>query len=171
MDNSNFDDKYDLSRIIVKPLYFGLGVNVVSPGALLFVCYYINERGGVDNKLGDAANLFFYIFIGLTVIIALLALMKLRNGLQKPLIKRKETFEEDIMNSIVKQTRPVSLMISFIAVLGIIYYFLTGRFTEAVLLVLLSFVVFQLVRPRYGSLRKLIVQQEKFVEEGKFINS
>lgn len=164
------DEKYDLSRIIVKPLYFGLGVNVVVPGALLFVCYFINERGGVENKLGDMANLLFYIFIGFTVIIALLALMKLRKNLQGPLIKRKETFEQDLINSMVRHTRPISLMISIIAVLGIIYYFLTGRFTEAVLFVVLSFIVFQLIRPRYGSLRKIIAKQEQFVEEGKFLN-
>jgi len=170
MEINDIDERYDLSRIIAKPLYFGLGMNVIIPGILLFVCYFINERGGVNNILGDSANLFFYIFIGLTVIIALMALMKLRKGLQQPLIKSKETFEPDLLNSIVAQTRPVFIIISFIAGLGIIYYFLTGRFTEAVLFVVLSFIVFQLVRPRYGSLRKLIVKQQAYVEEGKFLN-
>ena len=168
MEN-NIDDRFDLSRIIVKPLYFGLGVNVVIPGALLFICYYINERGGVENSLGDQANLFFYIFIALTVVIAFFALMKLKKNLLEPLIKSKETFQQDLIDSMVVHTRPVFTMISMIAVLGIIYFFLTGRFSEAVLFVVLSFIVFQLVRPRYGSLRKIIAKQQEYVEQGKFL--
>ncbi len=169
MEN-NIEDRYDLSRIIVKPLYFGLGVNVVIPGSLLFICYYINDRGGVDNLLGDMANTTFFIFIALTVIIGLSALLLLRKKLEGPLIKREETFQEDLINSMVTHTRPIFILISMISVLGIIYFFLTGRFDEAVLFVVLSFIVFQLVRPRYGSLKKLIAKQQKYVEEGKFLN-
>ncbi|MFQ5454378.1 MAG: hypothetical protein ACE5D6_09365, partial [Candidatus Zixiibacteriota bacterium] len=58
-----------------------------------------------------------------------------------------------------------------ISLYGFIYFFLTGRFKEAVFFVVFSFLVFQIVRPRYGFIRKLIDSQKKLVERGTFLNS
>ncbi|MEA2031626.1 MAG: hypothetical protein U9N55_08565 [candidate division Zixibacteria bacterium] len=161
-------DKYDLTRIVVKPLYFGLGVNVIIPGALLLVCYFFNQRGDIGNMVGTWANSLFYIFCGLAVVLAGIAIIPAKKKLKQPLIRRRETFEQDIITGLREISLPMFLMIAGISLLGIVYFFLTGRFRETVFFVVASFIVFQVVRPRYGIVRKLISTQEDFVDKEHF---
>ncbi|MBD3401338.1 hypothetical protein GF420_00460 [candidate division GN15 bacterium] len=167
--SSIFDEEYDLSAIIVKPLYFGMFVNIIVPMILLALCYHLNNTQQVNNKVGDMANLLFYVFAAGAVLEAVAALLLRQRMLKAPMIRRKETFEEDFGEQLNKRSRVVFVIIASISLWGIIYFFLTARFTEAVLFVVLSFIVFQLVRPRYGSTRKFVEAQEKLVAEGKFL--
>jgi len=162
------NDKYDLTRIIVGPLRFGLGLNIIGPGALLLVCYFINQRSEMGNAVGDFANTLFYVFCALGIVIAAVALLLARSKLTQPLVRRRETFEQDIIEGLREISRPVFSLIASIAVLGPAYFFLTGRFREAVVFVVGSFIIFQVVRPRFGSVRKLIRIQEELIEQGRF---
>ncbi len=168
LDRSNYDER-DLSQLIVKPLFFGLGVNIVIPVALLMVCYYLTNNSMIDNKLGDFANILFFIFGAIAVFGAVFSLWWYRKIVKRPMIRKVETFDDDFSSELVKRCRPVFLLIASIALLGITYFFLTGRFYETVVFVVFSFVVFQVVRPRFGSMRKLLKHQEKLVKEGKFL--
>ncbi|HPC11896.1 MAG TPA: hypothetical protein PK112_07335, partial [candidate division Zixibacteria bacterium] len=49
---------------------------------------------------------------------------------------------------------------------GFAYFLLTGRFREGLVFVVLSFLAFQIVRPRYGMVRGLIKQQEDLAARG-----
>jgi len=62
MSREIFDDKYDLAKIIIKPLYFGLIVNVAVPMILLMVCYYTSNNYYLENRIGTFANELFYVF-------------------------------------------------------------------------------------------------------------
>ena len=161
-------DKYDLTRIIAKLLYYGLGVNVALPGALLLICYFFNQKGNVANIVGTWANPLFYIFCGLGLIMVAAALLPAIKKLRQPLILRRETFEQDIISGLREIARPMFQKIAGIALLGPVYFFLTGRFRETVIFVIASFIVFQVVRPRYGTVRKLIRKQEELVDKGHF---
>jgi hypothetical protein len=88
--------------------------------------------------------------------------------LERPMVRRKETFQQDIMHGLFRASRPVFILIASISLYGYLYYFLTGRFSEAVFMVLFSFIVFQFVRPRFGAVNKLIERQYKMAHEGKF---
>lgn len=164
LDNND----YDLNQIIVKPLYFGLVSNILIPMALLLVCYYIHNHYGRDNKVGDLANQLFYTFGVLALFQAVFALWWRGQRLRQPMVRRKETFEEDMIGGLLCACRPVFVIIAAISAYGYLYFFLTGRFTETVVFVFFSFVVFQLVRPRHGLARKLITQQRRLVEHGQF---
>jgi hypothetical protein len=161
-------NQIEIHRLIARPLYFGLLSNVVVPMGLLLLCFYFDQKGGVQNKLGDFANTLFYIFIVLAATEGAFAFWLKGRLLEKPMVRRKETFQQDIMYGLLRVSRPVFLIIASISLYGYIYYFLTGRFTEAVLMVLLSFIVFQFVRPRLGAVNKVIEQQYRMVQEGKF---
>lgn len=163
-------DNHDLARIVAGPLYFGMGVNVIGPGALLLVCHFLNQRYTVDNIVGDWANILFYFFCALGMTLAVGALLLARSKLKQPLVRGRETFEQDIIAGLKEISRPVFLIIASIAILGPVYFFLTGRFQEAVFFVVASFVIFQIVRPRYGSVRKLIRMQKELVDQGRFLN-
>jgi len=168
MSSSLFEDKTDLARIIIKPLYFGLLVNIVIPMGLLLVFFYINNNHYIENRVGDFANPLFYIFIVLALLEAALALWWRGKLFKQPMIRRPETFENDFSSELLARSKPIFILIASISVYGYVYLMLTGRFTEGVLFVVFSFVVFQVVRPRYGMTRKLIERQQQLVKEGKF---
>jgi len=163
-------DDLDLNQIIVKPLYFGLLTNIIIPMALLLVCYYINNNNGLENQAGDFANPLFYIIVALSVATALYAFWWRNRQLSQPIIRRKETFETDLTTGLLNVSRPVFIIIAVIALYGIIYFFWTGRFRETAFIVFFSFIVFQVVRPRHGQLKRLVEKQKKMVEQGRFLS-
>lgn len=169
MRQDSVDDKYDLARMIVKPLYFGLVVNVTIPMVLLMICYYFSNNYYMENRVGGMANVLFYGFAVLALSEAGLALWWRSSMFKKPMIRRAETFETDFSASLLNRARRVFLVIAFICLYGYIYFFLTGRFQEAVFYVVFSFIVFQVVRPRYGWVRKLIAYQKNLVERGELL--
>ncbi|MFQ6008906.1 MAG: hypothetical protein ACE5K8_08165 [Candidatus Zixiibacteriota bacterium] len=165
LDNSDFD----LNRIIVKPIYFGLVTNILIPMVLFLVCYYIQTHGGRGNAVGGFANTLFFLFAALALLQAAFALWWRRRRLQWPMVKESETFEEDIASGLLWACRPVFVVIAAITLYGYLYFFLTGRFTEMVVFVFFSFIVFQLVRPRHSLARKLIALQRKLVTRGDLL--
>ena len=164
------DNEYDLPRILAKPLYFGLLVNIIVPMALLFVCFYLDKNYSMDNHAGTAANSLFYGLAVLSVAQAGLALWWQRKLFQRPMIRGPETFEQDLATGFLRCCRPVFVIIALISLYGYLYFFLTGRFTESAILVLFSFLVFQVVRPRTGFVKKLIARQQEFVERRRYFS-
>jgi hypothetical protein len=159
---------YDMARMIAKCLYMGMALNVIIPVALLFVCYYIANNYFLENRLGDWTRPVFYVFGALGVVQSGLAIFWRGRRLNQPLIRRRESFESDLTANLAGALRPIFWLIALISVYGYVYFFLTGLFTETVFFVVLSFVVFQVVRPRYGFLEKVIARQEELVEKNRF---
>jgi small-conductance mechanosensitive channel len=162
------DDQYDLTGMIVRPLYFGMVSNVAIPVGLLFVCYYINNKYFPANHIPGLSNALFYVFCALAFVQAALALWWRNKRLEAPMVHRQESFEHDVSTALMERLRPVFLLIAAIAVWGYLYFFLTGRFRESVIFVVFSFLVFQVIRPRIGSLEKLIAHQQDLVKNGRF---
>lgn len=161
------EEDYDLVPLVAKPLYLGLLVNVVIPMALLLVCYYISNHSYVENRVGDFANSLFYIFVVLSLAEAGFALWMRKKLLDAPMVRSEATLLEDIQKALVQRSRPVFVIIAAISIYGYLYFFLTGRFQETAMMVLFSFIVFQLVRPRVGSVRKLVARQRELFVQGK----
>jgi FtsH-binding integral membrane protein len=164
------DDDYDLSPIIARPLYFALGVNVLAPMIILGICYYFHTRSPLDNKVGDFANSLFYLFVGLAATEAAFAYWLRYRTLHEPMIRREETFVADFSEQLLVRSRPVFVIIAGISVYGYAYFYLTGRFPEAMLFVVTSFVVFQFVRPRFGGVRKILRHQKDLADRGQFFS-
>ena len=169
MPQISSSDKYDLNRIIIKPLYFGLVVNVLIPMGLLLVCFYFENQQSLYNRIFGFANNLFYIFAALSIAQSGLSLWMRNRMMETPMIRRQETFEQDLVQGLVAKSRPVFILIALIALYGFVYFMLTARFKETVFLVFFSFVIFQLVRPRFGFVRKLIARQEAMWENGQFL--
>lgn len=166
----NYDmDDYDLNHILVKPLYFGMFVNITIPMALLFVCYYINNKYGVHDSLGAVGTPVLYVLGAAALAEAVFVVWWRGKLFGQPMIRRKETFEADFASEYYHRCRPLFAVIASICVYGYLFYFLTGRFNESVAFVVFSFLVFQLVRPRYGLVKKLIDRQKAMTERGQFL--
>ena len=165
------DDDYDLNRIIVRPLYFGMLSNIILPVAGLFVCYYVNNMGPRPNMLGGSSDMVFYLFLAMALGETLLAVWWRTKLFKAPMIRTRETFEKDFSDEYLKRSRPLFIMIASISIYGYIYFYLTSEFNAAAWFVVGSFLVFQLVRPRHGLVRKLIDHQKQLVEKGEFLRS
>ncbi len=162
------EDRYDVTSLVAKPLYFGMVMNVMLPAAILFLCYYANNNYFVENRIPALANTLFYVFAVFAVAESGLAVWWRNKRFREPMIRREKTFERDLLMSLITFCRKLFLLTTSISVWGFIYFLLTGRFQECAVFVILSFLVFQVVRPRYGSVRKLIATQEELVEKGQF---
>jgi hypothetical protein len=168
--NTFMDDDYDLNRIIVRPLYFGLLINIVIPIGLLFLCYYYNQHNApLPNRVGDAGDTLLYLFIAVAAVEVLMVVLWRNKLFATPMIRSKETFEKDFSDEYLKRSRPLFVVIASLSIYGYVYFYLTGMFNQAAWFVVGSFLVFQLVRPRHGLLRKLLDRQKKLVESGEFL--
>ncbi len=166
--HSSDDTELDMNQIIAKPLYFGLVTNILIPMGLLLTCYYIDNKNGLNNSVGDFANSLFYIFAALAIAHAVFALWWRTRQFNQPLVRTKESFEDDLGAAVLAISRPIFIVIALIAAYGTIYFLITGRFRETVFLIFFSFLVFQVVRPRHGQVSRLIKKQQKLIDQGKF---
>jgi len=164
-------DEFDLHHMIVRSLYFGLGVNVVVPVVGLFVCYWVGNNYVLDNQLGDQTDILFYVLGAVSIAQAGIALWWRSKILGKPMIRTQETFADDLSDGILAGSRPVFAIIAAISVWGYLFFYLTGFFREGAFFVVFSFLVFQVVRPRLGFVSKLIDRQKELVKQGKFLTS
>lgn len=160
------DTGVDLHRILAKSLYFALTVNVLLPAALLFLCKYIADNYDPPNRIGDMANPLFYVFATLTLAQGALAWWWSRQLQGRPMIRSMDTIQDDLTNGLLRVSKPVSLLVAAMALYGYVYFALTGRFFETLILVVFSFVAYQVVRPRLGSLEKLVKHQKQMAEQG-----
>ncbi len=168
LNDSNTNDSdhgVDIITIIAKTLYLGMVTNVIMPAALLFVCYYINENYTVSNKVGDMSNSLFFVFGILAVGQAVYAYWKKSNDIRKPMATNPEMFADQITIGIVKVFRKIFMIVASISLYGYLYFFLTGRFKDAMFMVLLSFIVFQFIRPRQSAIEKIIMHQKNLLNE------
>ncbi|RME28213.1 MAG: hypothetical protein D6800_04150, partial [Candidatus Zixiibacteriota bacterium] len=133
--DSQHERQYDLTRLMIKPLYFGLVVNILIPSLLLLVCYLIERGGGRTPLVDDTNHTLFYTLVVIAVAVSLGALWWRHVLASRPMVRSKQTFEEDFRLSLLGLSRPVFLLISSVALLGILYYFLVGDFRGAVLFV------------------------------------
>jgi hypothetical protein len=171
MNTDTNDRDFDLPAIIIKSLYYGLFINILIPMAILLICYYFETHGQLDNRLGLAAATWFYVFAVAALIQAAVALWYRTKLLSRPMITNLVRVEQDIKEQLLKRSRPVFVMVAAICLWGVAYYLLTGRFNEGLAFIVFSFVVFQFIRPRYGSVQKLIEKQIAMAERGELLRS
>ena len=169
MSTERNDRDYDLPSLVIKPLYFGLVVNILIPMGLLLICYYVEMHNPPPDRLGFNASTVFIVFAILAVAEAALALWIRSKQFAKPMVTQIDHLEEDVKRALIKRSRPVFAMVAAISFWGVVFYFLTGRFNEGVAFVVFSFVVFQFVRPRYGTAQKLLDRQYEMATRGQLL--
>ena len=160
-------DKYNIHKMIIKPLYLGVFLNIMIPGALLFVCFYLTQNNLYTERIVsfESANMLFIVFALLSLINSGLALWMRQKLYLTPMVQNKEEFEKELTLALLEKMRSVYILITAISVYGVAYYFLTTRFEESAFFVVFSFLVFQVVRPRVGFTQKLIDAQLKMLEK------
>lgn len=160
--------KVDLTSVIVKPLYMGLLMNLLTPVVFLGVAYYLDETGGRDLPIQETRlNLLFWVLTAAAIVDGAVAYFLKRKLFFKPLIRSRESFADDFAAGVFRVSLICYSLGMAIAVYGLAFFFLGGEFVHLFFFVFLSFITFQVVRPRMGFLEEVLAAQEKLVEEGR----
>ena len=159
----------DLNAVLVKPLYFGLLMNIFMPATLLLIAYFM-EQGEIMKRQLSFTNgdLLFWILLAMAVIDGAVAIFMRQKLFFAPMILTKETFTDDLTARVLKASIVCYAITTAISVYGFALYMASGGFDRLFLFIFISFIAFQIIRPRHGFLKKVIEAQEKLVEEGRF---
>ena len=159
----------DLNAVLIKPLYIGLLINIFIPVIIVGVAYYIEESGGLAVSANENLDLLFWVLIGIAVIDGAAAIILKQKMFFRPFIASKETFEQDFGRAFFTNSLIGNAITAAIAIYGLVFYLLGGTFNQLIFFVFISFIAFQLIRPRIRFSKKVLAVQEKYVDEGHFL--
>lgn len=166
---NNIESKFDINRLLIKPVYIGLFMNILMPIILLAIVYYVEKNGGRNVTYDTATyNMFFWIFCVVAIGEGVVAFILKQKLFFSPMIKSKETFEDDLLRGFMTSSIICYSCTTAIAIYGLVLFLLGGTFETMVLFVLISMIAYQFIRPRYAFAEKVAEAQDRFVEEGRF---
>ncbi|SYZ74329.1 membrane hypothetical protein [Candidatus Zixiibacteriota bacterium] len=162
----------DINHVLVKPIYMGLLMNIFVPVSLLAAAYFL-DRSRATEPLNPAQdlNIFFWVLAVISILDGAAAIYFRQKRFFSPMIRSRETFEDDLVRGTFAASIICFAFTSAISVYGLVMYLLGGTFANFLFFVFLSFVAFQLVRPRHGFMEKVIAAQENLVERGQFLGA
>jgi hypothetical protein len=160
----------DLNRVLIKPVYWGLLMNIFMPVLFLGIAYYL-DRSARENvlSLDRNLNIFFWALVAVSLGDGIMAITFKQKRFFTPMIRSKETFEDDLTRGVFRESIICYSLTTAISLYGLVFYLMGGAFSAMFLFVFISFIAFQLIRPRYGFLEKVVAAQEKLVDEGRFL--
>jgi hypothetical protein len=163
-------EEIDLNAILVKPLYLGLLINIFVPAVVVGIIYFMEDAAGqISSGISEESRLLFFILMGVAIIDGGLAIyIKHKRG-SVPLVRSRESFEEDIGTAMFRTSLICTAITSSISLYGLVIYLAGGTFDQLLFMVFISFVAFQLIRPRHGYLKKVISEQERMIGQGRFL--
>jgi hypothetical protein len=159
----------DLHKLLIRPLYLGLLMNIFVPVLILGIAYYIDVSGGRSSTVPDETlNIIFWALAIVSVLDGIAAVLIKQKLFFQPMIRSKETFEEDLTTRVTTASIICYSMTTSITLYGFVLYLFSGKFDHFLLFVFISFIAFQLIRPRYKFMERVVQAQEKHVTEGRF---
>ena len=159
----------DLHKLLVKPLYLGLLINIFIPVIILAIAYYIDKSGGRESTVSpETLNILFWALAAVAVADGVAAIIIKQKLFFAPMIQSKETFEDDLIARITSASIVCYALTTAIAMNGFVLYMVGGVFNDLLLFAFVSFIAFQIIRPRYRFMEKVVAAQEKHVGEGRF---
>ncbi len=160
----------DLNAVLLKPLYLGLLMNIFAPSLIVIIAYFIESRGGVKVvESGNAGDMILWILGVVALADGAVAIYLKQKQFYAPMIRSRETFVADFTSGVFSRSILIYAIAVAISFYGLVVYFLSGKFDYLLFFVILSFIAFQIIRPRPGFLQKVLDAQEKHVEEGHFL--
>lgn len=153
----------------MKPgLYMGMLLNVLLPAVYFFIIYFLNSKQSISPSFsGEVANMLFYAFVGIGLTIAAVGYILRERMFKQIAIIRAEGAELQLQSRFRTICIIVGALYEGIAVLGLVYYFVTARFQESAILILIAAGAYQLVRPRVGIVDRFIETQVELFNRGE----
>jgi hypothetical protein len=160
----------NLNTVIIKPLYIGLLMNIFIPSIIVMIVYYLeSESSGRMVGSGVESDLILWVMAGFVLLDGSLALYIKQKRFFAPMIKSKETFAADFTEGVKIASIICFAITTAISIYGVVAYLISGLIDYLILFVVLSFIAYLLVRPRYRFLEKVLAAQENHVKEGRLL--
>jgi hypothetical protein len=162
-------DDIDINHLLVKPIYIGLLINIFLPVVILLIAYYLDKSGMKQvSPEGESIGLLFWILVAVSVVDGVAAIYVKYKMFFSPMITSEHSFEEDLASRTFLISIICFALIAAISIYGLVFYILGGSFDHLLFFVFISFIAFQLIRPRARFLQKVISAQEVHVKQGRF---
>jgi|CXWL01.1.fsa_nt_gi hypothetical protein len=161
-------DQFDEYQIMKPGLYLGMLLNVVAPAGYFFLIYYLNNQGGMTASIaGESANMLFYALIAVSLGLIATSYLVRERLFKQPSLTSGEGASEALTNRFKMISIVSGAILEGIAVLGVVYFFLTARFQEGAILILIAAGAYQLIRPRPGAVDRFIQLQIESFNKGE----
>ena len=161
-------EQFDEYQIMKPGLYLGMLLNVVAPAGYFFLIYYLNNQGGMTASIsGDTANILFYAFIAVSLGLIAASYLVREKLFKQPSLTTSVGGTEVLTNRFKVICIISGAIIEAIAVLGVVYFFMTARFQEGAILILIAAGAYQLIRPRPGAVVRFIELQVEMFNKGQ----
>ncbi len=144
-----------LEKTHTRILQLGILIDIFLPAVIFFLAIYLRDRFISIKSLMDL-NMIFYFLLALSAV-ETLTIFILKTRIWKPYIKRK--FQKNPRLSIEKGLFGFGTIIYVLCfsptIYGLIYYLLGGTWEHFALFVAITFLFFQLFKPKMEELEKL----------------
>ncbi len=158
----------DINAILIKPLYMGMLINIFFPMTLLIVAYFMSQSSGQDvMKITSKWDVIAWVFLAVAVVDGIVAILLRQKLFMVPLIRSEASFEDDLKAGAFRVSMTCYAMTTAISIYGFVLFLIGGDFRTMFLFILMSFIAFQLVKPRRGFIEKVIQAQERHLAEGR----
>ena len=151
----NHSGNESLEKIHAKILKLGLAIDIFLPLVIFFLAIYLRDRF-VSIKSPMDLNMIFYVLLALSAAEAI-TIFILKTKSWRPYIKRK--FQENPQLTIEKGLFGFGTIIYVLCfsptIYGLVYYLLGGTWEHFALFVAITFLFFQLFKPKMEELEKL----------------
>jgi len=101
------------------------------------------------------------------VVDGIVAILLKQKMFMVPLIRSEASFEDDLKTGAFRVSMTCYAMTTAISIYGFVLFLIGGDFRTMFLFILMSFIAFQLVKPRRGFIEKVIEAQERHLAEGR----
>ena len=172
MDNDYPEYEIDLYAVLVKPLYLGMLINLFIPLAIVGIAYYIEQQGSFGTPLqAESFDILFWVLLAVALLDGVMAIFLKQKMFFAPMIKSRSSFEEDFKAGVFRASLICYGLTSAISIYGLVVYLAAGTFQQLLLFVFISFIAFQLIRPRIGFLKKVLAAQREHSERVRNIGN
>lgn len=147
-----------------------MAINVFFPMTLLVIAYFMSQSSGRDiMEMTSQWNTIAWVLLAVAVVDGALAIFLRQKLFMAPLIRSEATFEEDLKAGATRASITCYAMTSAISIYGFVLFILSGDSRTMFLFILMSFIAFQIVKPRRGFIEKVIETQERHLAEGRLL--
>ena len=158
----------DINAVLIRPLYMGMLINIFFPITLLIIAYFMSQSSGQDvMQMTSKWDVLAWVLLALALFDGIAAILIRQKQFMAPLIRSAATFEEDLKAAAFRISITCYAMTTAISIYGFVLFLISGDFRTMFMFILISFIAFQIVKPRRGFIEKVINVQERHLSEGR----
>ena len=156
----NQNKTVSLEKIQIKLLHWGIFIDIFLPLLIFFLAVFLRDRY-ISIKSTLSLNVVFYVFLLLNLG-SLINILLYKRKTWKPFLQKKLLTEPSLSleENLFRYGIFIFLPCLSPSIIGLVYYLLGGTWERFSLFIAVTFLFFQLFKPRQEELEKLIEESK-----------